>query len=112
MAVAEGQDALIGMDVARMIVEAQLYTRSTQRADQLLRTGYQRAPVIAALPAIVVPREIQHQDIERDVLAPHPRDFAHEVLLVVALEVRLLRLLRAGEVLEVEIGDPGAEHIA
>src|SRR4029077_8245267 len=95
-----------------MVVEAQLHALRMQGAHQLLRLRYQRTPVIAALPAIIVPGEIEHQRVEWNTVPAHPRDLLHEVLLVVALEVRLLRFGRAREVLEVEIRDPRPEHEA
>src|SRR6516164_5916377 len=95
-----------------MIVEAELDPLPLERAHELPRVRNERAPVIATLPAVVVPGEIEHQGVERNPLPAHALHFTHEVPLVVALELRLLRLWCARKVLEVEIGDPRAEHEA
>src|SRR5215475_6992701 len=100
------------MDVAGMVVEAQLHALRVQPAHELLRLRYQRTPVVAPLPAIVVPGEIEHQRVEWNVVPAHARDLCHQVLLVVALELGLLRLRRAGEIFEVQIRDPGPEDEA
>ena len=72
----------------------------------------QRAPVEAAVPAVVVPGEIQHQDVQRNAVPAQPGDLVLQVIGVVALEGGRLRCRTAREVLEVEVGDPGTERVA
>src|SRR5205807_2898727 len=72
----------------------------------------QRTPVVAALPAVVVPGEIQNQRVEGNLALAEPRNLVLEVLLVVALEVGPPGLRAVGKVFEIEIGDPGAEDPA
>src|SRR5207244_12665045 len=72
----------------------------------------QRPPVVAALPAVVVPGEIQNQRVEGNLTLAEPRNLVLEVLLVVALEVGPPGLRAVGKVFEIEIGDPGAEDPA
>src|SRR5205085_1364679 len=72
----------------------------------------QRTPVVAALPAVVVPGEVQNQRVEGNLALAEPRNLVLEVLLVVALEVGPPGLRAVGKVFEIEIGDPGAEDPA
>jgi len=97
MAVAERQDALVSVGVARMIVEAQLDALAVHPARELFGMRDERAPVIAAVPPVVVPREIEHQGVERNEVLAQPRDLILEVPLVVAFEVRLPGLLGIGK---------------
>src|SRR4029077_1982358 len=112
MAVAVREDALVGMDVTGVIVEAELYTPGVQRAHELSGMRKERAPVVATLPAVVVPGEIQHERVERNVTAPHPRHFIREVLLVVAPELWGRGCGRAWKVFEVEIRNPRSQDEA
>src|SRR5579863_5626887 len=112
MAVLERENALVGMDVARVVVETQPDATRMQGAHQLERLRKERAPVIAPVPAIVVPGEIEHQHVEGNLIAAQAGELPHEVLLVVAAKVRTLRLGAARKILEVEIRDHGAERVA
>src|SRR5205807_6809162 len=99
-------------DVARVIVEAQLDALAVQPVHELLWMRDQRTPVVAALPAVVVPGEVQNQRVEGNLALAEPRNLVLEVLLVVALEVGPPGLRAVGKVFEIEIGDPGAEDPA
>ena len=112
VAVVEREDALLRVDVARVIVEAQLDALAVQPVHELLWMRDQRTPVVAALPAVVVPGEIQNQRVEGNLTLAEPRNLVLEVLLVVALEVGPPGLRAVGKVFEIEIGDPGAEDPA
>src|SRR5438552_1744202 len=86
VAVVERQDALVGVGVTWMIVEAELDAPAMQPLDELIGVRNERAPVITALPSVVVPGEIQHQRIERNAALAQPCDLLLEVALIVALE--------------------------
>src|SRR5438874_1813815 len=100
--------ALASVGVTWMIVEAELDAPAMQPLDELIGVRNERAPVITALPSVVVPGEIQHQRIERNAALAQPCDLLLEVALIVALELRPLGLHRAGKVFEIEIRDPRA----
>src|SRR4029077_8185324 len=72
VAVAERKDALVGVGVAWMIVEAELDALAMQPAQELIGVRYERAPVVTTLPSVVVPGEIQHQRIERNLVLAEP----------------------------------------
>src|SRR4029077_2816162 len=72
VAVIERQDALFRMDIARVIIEAQLDALAVQPVHELLRMRYQWTPVVAALPAVVVPGEVQHQRVEGNLTLAQP----------------------------------------
>src|SRR6185312_2191446 len=107
-----GKAALLRVGIARMIVERESHAASVQPVDELVRLRDERTPVVSALPAVVVPRKIEHEPRERNVTCKQARDLALKVLLAIAAHGGRARLGGAGEVFEVEVGDPGPKGVA